>query len=118
MKKMNYDSYTCEICVPENFNFYSEIDCNYEKGTIAYAVEKFWTESKKIQKECTRECWKIRIASGKERRKKRVSYTIPAVLMELPGDWVRVHLEIDSVGVIVRSVEILNGYPKCGHKVA
>ena len=48
---------------------------------------------------------------GVKTKKQDFAYVIPAILMELPGNWIRVSGEIDAVGVHVRKVEILNEHP-------
>lgn len=111
MKKMNYGSITCEVSVAENYTFYSQVFCDYEKDTIAYAVEKFFSRFVRFRRECTLESWQIRIAKGKERKKHNFMYLVPAVFMELPGNWVRIYGDIDAVGVKVKRVELLKEHP-------
>jgi hypothetical protein len=41
MKKMYFRNIVCEITIDQDFKFYSEVECLYEKDTIAYAVERF-----------------------------------------------------------------------------
>lgn len=111
MKKMNYGNIVCEVSVAENYDFHTQAACNYDKDTIAYAVERFFTRCTRFREECTYESWQIRIAKGKARRSHKFVYVVPAVLMELPGGWVRLTGDIDAVGVHIKKVEILNIHP-------
>ena len=45
MKKMIYGSIVCEVTVAENYNFFTEVPCEYEKDIIAYAVELFFSRN-------------------------------------------------------------------------
>jgi hypothetical protein len=111
MKKMYFRNIVCEITINQDFKFYSEVECLYEKDTIAYAVEHFFTHSARFTRECSCESFQIRIAKGNARRPHKFTYLIPGVLMELPGNWVRLTGNIDSVGVKVKKVELLKEHP-------
>lgn len=111
MKKMNYESLTCEISVAENYILCSQIPCGYEKDTVAYAVERFFPLCASLSRECTWKSWQARVAKGRTKRKQEFQYLVPAVLMELPGNWVRICGDIDAVGVNVKKVEILREHP-------
>lgn len=111
MKQMNYGNIVCEVSVAENYAFRSEVTCQYDNGTVAYAVERFFTHCTLFCRECTYESWQIRIAKGKARRSHNFTYLIPAVLMELPGIWIRLVGDIDAVGVNIKKVELLNEHP-------
>ncbi|MBO5199201.1 MAG: hypothetical protein J6B85_11910 [Lachnospiraceae bacterium] len=109
--KMNYGSRVCEFSVAHDFTFSSCVRCYYEKDTICYAVRRFFRKSGRIRRDCTYESWQIRLAKGKSRRQHRFSYLIPAILMELPGAWIRLSGTIDARGVTVQRLEILSRYP-------
>lgn len=111
MKKMNYGSFTCEISVAENYTLISEIPCEYAKDTVAYAVERFFARFKRFRKECTYESWQLRIAKGRAKKKHDFMYLVPALFMELPGNWIRISGIIDTAGVNVNRVEILKEHP-------
>ena len=107
MKKMNYGSYGCEISVKEDFMFSVPGSYGYERDVVAYAVERFFSKNEKMRKEFTQESWKIRLAKGKRNKQHEFSYTIPANLMELPGNWIKVSGKVESAGVIVKKVEVI-----------
>ena len=111
MKKIKYENVACEVSVVENFHFLSEVDCEYEKDTVAYAVELFFAQSSRFRRECSYECWQLRTLKGKARQPRKFTYLIPALLMELPGTWVRLTGEINPVGVKIKKVELLEDYP-------
>lgn len=111
MKKMIYGSIVCEVTVAENYNFFTEVACEYEKDTIAYAVELFFTKCRRFRRECTYQSWQHRIAKGRARQPEKFSYLIPAVLMELPGGWVRLDGNIDEDGLKIQKVELLKEHP-------
>ena len=100
MKKIKYENVACEVSVVENFHFLSEVDCEYEKDTVAYAVELFFAQSSRFRRECSYESWQLRTLKGKARQP-----------MELPGTWVRLTGEINPVGVKIKKVELLEDYP-------
>lgn len=111
MKKMKYGNMACEVSVTENYTFYSEVTCEYEKDVIAYAVEHFFSSSTRFCKECAYESWKIRLAKAKEKKSHLFTYLVPAALMELPGSWVSLAGYINSAGVHISKVELLKEYP-------
>lgn len=111
MKKMIYGSIACEVTVAENYNFFTEVSCEYEKDTIAYAAEHFFTKCRRFRRECTYQSWQHRIAKGKARRPENFTYLIPAILMELPGGWVRLDGNIDAAGVKINRIELLEEHP-------
>lgn len=111
MKKMIYGNVICEVAVVNNYSFTTEVACEYNKDTIGYAVERFFARCSSFCKTCTYESWQLRIAKGKARKNHKFTYLIPATLMELPGGWVRVSGEIDTVGVKVMKVELLKDHP-------
>lgn len=111
MKKMMDGSFVCEISVAADYSLLTAVPCEYGKDTVAYAVERFFPKSKRFCRECTQRSWETRIAKGRKDKKQDFAYVIPAILMELPGNWIRVSGEIDAVGVRVRKVEILNEHP-------
>nr|WP_296957223.1 hypothetical protein [uncultured Mediterraneibacter sp.] len=111
MKRMKYGPFECDIMVADKYFFKSEVFCDYEKDVVAYAVELFLTRSAKFSRECTRESWQIRIAKGRKNRKHKFIYLIPSVLMDLPGEWVKLGGDLDEVGLTVKRVEILSEFP-------
>lgn len=110
MKKFEFANIVCEVSVTENYKMFSEVTCEYERDTVAYAVERFFCHSSRFRRECTLESWQIRTAKGRERTHK-FSYLIPSVLLELPGNWTRLTGEINAAGVKVWKVELLLEHP-------
>ena len=107
MKKMVYGSIVCEVSVVTNCRIIG-YDCgDYVKDSIVYAVEKFFSKFEKIRRDCTYESWQLRITKRRKRKNRRFWYIIPAVLMELPGNWILVCGDIDAVGVNIRKIEFL-----------
>lgn len=107
MKKMRYGNFACEVSVVSDFVLKSQFSCSYEKDTVAYATERFFSKFEKLCRECTYESWQVRIAKGRDRKRRSFEYLIPAVFMELPGDWVQVRGYVDEVGVKVNRVDLL-----------
>ncbi|MCD7955217.1 MAG: hypothetical protein LUG93_05575 [Lachnospiraceae bacterium] len=108
--KMKNGSMVCEISVASDASYVSYVPCDYQRDTISYAVKRFFARCGKLCRECTFESWQIRI--GKKRKKSQhFCYLIPALLMELPGEWVRVTGVIDEKGVEVRKIELFPDYP-------
>lgn len=111
MKKMEYQNTICEVEVVSDAVIRKGVPCGYENDTIAYAVERFFTQCKRFRRECTKECWEIRVAKGKNRHARSFSYLIPSVLMELPGGWVRLAGSINAAGVHIKKIELLSTHP-------
>lgn len=110
MKKFEFANIVCEVSVTESYKLFSEVVCEYERDTIAYAVERFFCYSSRFRRECTLESWQIRTEKGRERAHK-FTYLIPAVFLELPGSWVRLNGEINAAGVKIWKVELLSEHP-------
>ena len=68
MKKINYGSFVCEVAVDPDYMLLKHGLCDYERDTIAYAVERFFTRCRKAGKACTEESIQIRVAKGKAKR--------------------------------------------------
>ena len=111
MKKINYGSFVCEVSVDLDYMLLKHGLCDYERDTIAYAVERFFTRCRKAGKACTEESIQIRVAKGKAKRKDAFTYLAPAILMELPEGWVRVWGEVNAAGVEINKIEILKEHP-------
>lgn len=107
---MTYEGAACEITASENFHFFSHVPCSLELDSILYAVCRFFQKSKKLRRDCIFESWQLRIIKA-SRKKKRHTYVIPAMLMELPGAWAEVHIMIDSSGVAIQQVKLLQQHP-------
>ncbi|MCC8046744.1 MAG: hypothetical protein LIP12_14880 [Clostridiales bacterium] len=108
--KMKNGSIVCEISVASDAVFVSYVPCNYQSDTIFYAVKRFFARCGKLCRECTFESWQIRIGR-KKKKNGHFCYLIPALLMELPGEWVRVAGVINEKGVEVQRIEIFPNYP-------
>ena len=74
MKKINYGSFVCEVSVDPDYMLLKHGLCDYERDTIAYAVERFFTRCRKAGKACTEESIQIRVAKGKAKRKHAFMY--------------------------------------------
>ena len=81
MKKINYGSFVCEVSVDPDYMLLKHGLCDYERDTIAYAVERFFTRCRKAGKACTEESIQIRVAKGKAKRKHAFMCLAPATLM-------------------------------------
>ncbi len=108
--KMTYEGAACEITVSENFRFFSQVSCSLEFDSVRYATCRFFQKSKALCRECVFESWQLRISKSRK-RKTRHFYVIPAVLMELPGNWAKVTITIDTYGVCVQQLELLQQHP-------
>ena len=111
MKKMNYGSYVCEVTVAANYVLKTSGNYEYDKDTVAYAIERFFSRCQKFLRTCIFESCQIRLSKGKARKNKKFTYLVPAVLMELPGNWIRMSGEITPIGVCVKKAELLEEHP-------
>ena len=107
MKKINYGSFVCEVSVDPDYMLLKHGLCDYERDTIAYAVERFFTRCRKAGKACTEESIQIRVAKGKAKRKHAFMYLAPAILMELPEGW-GIEQEITCVDATTYQVYMAN----------
>ena len=105
-----YGAISCNITVSKDMLFTSEVPCN-RLGTEAagYAVCRFLKRSPKDAYRYIRESYRLRLASGKNRRRKTCWLSGPARALELPGAWVRIQLCISPEGISVERVEL---YPQ------
>ncbi len=109
--KMTYGSLGCTLSVSNNLFFEAPQNFDYEKDVVAYAVKRFFANSKDFRRDFNIESWEFRFAKGKEKKWRKFTYVIPAILMELPGAWVKVSGSVDAKGVEVQRVEVLEEYP-------
>lgn len=109
--KMNYNAVSCEITLSNNFYAVSHVPCDYQNDVIGYGVCRFIMKSNDIRRHCVFQSWKLRVSKGKERKSRRFFYTIPAVLAELPGQWIQISGTIDPNGVTLKKVEIFSHHP-------
>ncbi|MDO4975867.1 MAG: hypothetical protein Q4E53_01260 [Eubacteriales bacterium] len=111
MKKITFASVTFAVTVVNHYSFRSEVACGYGKDVIAYATERFLCRFGKFKHIFARECWKARVAERKRRTKYSFEYIVPASLMELPGNWVRLKGKVDGNGANIYSIELLKIHP-------
>ena len=76
-----------------------------------YIVERFFAQCNSLSKECTRISWQFRIVKGKSTKRQSFLFIIPAVFMELPGNWVKINGNIDAIGVNINRIELLHQHP-------
>lgn len=108
--KMTNGSISCEVSVASDDVFVSYVPCSYGKNTAFYAARRFFVRCGKIRRECT--CLSRHLRFGQGRQKKILfSYLIPAILMELPGEWARVTGTVSAEGVELRKVELFPNHP-------
>ena len=85
--------------------------CGLEPDMVGYAVCRFVRKSRRLREEYVNRSYWLRFAKGKEKRRERLDFEAPAVLLELPGVWVRVSVTIDAAGVTVKRVDIQAALP-------
>lgn len=111
MRKMISDNFVCDVEVSPNFLFCTTFPSDYGREAVAYATEKYFAKSPLFCQECTRESWQMRLAKKKKEKQHKFQYLIPAVLMELPGEWIRVSGKINAKGLNIEKIELLREYP-------
>ncbi len=108
--KMTNGPISCEVSVASDDVFVSYVPCHFGKNTVFYAARRFFVRCGKIRRECTCESRRLRLSRGRQ-KKIPFSYLIPAVLMELPGEWARVSGTVSAEGVELRKVELFPNHP-------
>ncbi|MCD7812455.1 MAG: hypothetical protein LUH20_00115 [Lachnospiraceae bacterium] len=108
--KMTNGSISCEISAASEVSFVSYVPCSYDESTVFYAARRFFTQCGKLRRECTCESRRLRLGKG-SKAVLPFCYLIPAVLMELPGEWARVTGAISAKGVELRKVELFPNHP-------
>lgn len=105
MKKMIYGTRMCNVSADTDCRVIGLEGSGYGRDAVCYAAERFLSHAVSYCRICTEESWQHRLTKGKKDRRRSFCYLIPAVLMELPGDWIRVQGEIDADGVQIRRIE-------------
>ncbi|MCD7745302.1 MAG: hypothetical protein LUI13_08505 [Lachnospiraceae bacterium] len=108
--KMTNGSISCEVSAASDVIFVSYVPCNYDKNTVFYAARRFFARCGKLRRECTCESRRIRL-DKRGKGKIPFCYLIPAVLMELPGEWARVTGVVSAEGVELQKVELFPNHP-------
>ena len=112
MKKVNYGSFVCEVSVDPDYMLLKHGLCDYERDTIAYAVERFfYPAAEKPVRHARKKVYRFVLPKAKQKRKHAFMYLAPAILMELPEGWVRVWGEVNAAGVEINKIEILKEHP-------
>ena len=102
-----------ELCTDPKLRIIDSVPCDYLQETVEYAVLRFLARCAKLYHYYANESCKLRFAKGREaRRTKTLHCTAPAMLMELPGAWVRLTLRINREAIIVTAIELSDEYPK------
>ena len=79
--------------------------------TVGYAVCRFLCHNEGLSRALVRQSYDLRFAKGKGARSVRRQWVVPAVLLELPGAWVRFSCIVTAKGVTVTRVCLLKEYP-------
>lgn len=102
----------CQITAAKDLRIYTQVPCSLESETIAYAVCRFFTKSTGLSRFCVSESYRMRLVHRKSHKARRCRSILPAILMELPGNWAQIRFSIDAVGVTIREVSLLKRYPQ------
>ena len=100
----------CQISPAKELRFFSQVPCDLELDTVAYAVCRFFVKSPAMCRLCAPESYRIRLATGRKRKAQRHKCLLPAPLLELPGGWARIYYTVDAIGVTVQEVSLLKTY--------
>lgn len=115
MKMVNgtgYNAAACQIAAAKEFTFTALVPCDLEPEAVSYAVCRFFYRSRSLCRTYVMESCALRFAKGKARKTRHYRCVIPAPLMELPGNWVKVNFAVDAVGVTIRRAALLWSYPE------
>ncbi len=102
-----YGALSAELAVAKDMVFTSEVDCgDLTQDAVRYAVCRFLRKNPAACDRYVTMSYRLRFATGRDRRARRCRFTAPARAMELPGRRVVVTLSVDPGGVTVESVSI------------
>ena len=102
-----------ELCTSDSLCLRSEVPCDLSQEAVEYAALRFLAHNARLYHFYASESCELRFAKGKAaKRLKTYQCTAPAVLMELPGAWVRLTLRVDQEAIRIMSVEMLQEYPQ------
>ena len=103
---------SCQLETAKDIRFHGgAVGADLLPESAGYAACRFLRSSSALRGVLVRESYQLRIASGKGRRTVRRCFVAPAALMELPGAWVQVTLNITATGVTVTGVYLCGEYP-------
>ena len=68
MKKINYGSFVCEVSVDPDYMLLKHGLCDYERDTIAYAVERFFTRCRKAGKHARKKVYRFVLPKAKQKK--------------------------------------------------
>lgn len=101
-----------DLITDDNLRLRCEVPCDLSQEAVEYAALRFLAHNARLYHFYASESCKLRFAKGKAgRRPVTFRCTTPAVLLELPGSWVRLTLRIDRDAVKIKGIELLTNYP-------
>ena len=98
----------CEIIIPKELRYSSEIDLDLEPTAAGYAVARLMINAPKMAAELCNLSYSLRMAKGKERRAQRRWFIVPSALVEVDSDigWIYVGLTIKPEGTVIQRIEV------------
>ena len=108
---------SCGLCAASDFRFYTQVSCQLERDTAAYAACRFLSKNKTLGRALVLDSYRMRTAEKRSgRRPVQRCLTVPAPLLDLPGSWAQICLRIAPEGVTVTGVSLLEAYPAARKK--
>ena len=75
-------------------------------GTVAYAVKRFMIKDGRMSSGIARECYALRLRTGKGRKPRRHKLSGPASRFGLPGERVRAEYTVTPEGAVLDRAEL------------
>ena len=110
--KIRYENRAGELSIPADMRFCAPAHCDLAADTGRYAVRRLFTRCAALRDDCTALSWRLRVASGRARKGRRVRYLLRAAMLELPGTWARITVAVDAAGITVQRLELLDALPE------
>ncbi len=103
----DYSKLACELSVSPKMTCSTQVECgDYDLSTIGYAACRYLRRNVVAREKYITMSYRMRFATGRDRRAQRCCLVVPAKLLELPGETVSIAMTVDPFGITIRSVSI------------
>lgn len=91
----------------------TQIPCDLDRAALEYAALRFLAHNPRLLGYYAMQSCRLRFEKGRG-GSQRFRCVAPAMLLELPGSWVRLGISVNREAVTVTALELLADYPRAG----
>lgn len=103
----DYSKLACELNVSPKMTCSAQVDCgDYDLPTIGYAACRYLRRNAVAREKYVTMSYRMRFATGRNRRAQRRCLVVPAKLLELPGETASIAMTVDPFGITIENVSI------------